>query len=245
MRYEKIFGRGYISTGGQTTTEKVQAKLTLKPGMKVLSVGCGIGGGECRLHQMFGVHVHGLDLSQNMLAVARQRAAEMNITSGVEFEFGNVLIRDFEEGSFDVVYTRDCIIHIREKDALFQRFYKWLKPGGQLLISDYTCCPDEEKPEEFWAYLADRKYDLIPGDDYLQKIKNAGFADAVRDDMSDWFVEILNMEIEKLRSMKDEFLEHHSMQDYLDLENGWLDKVQRVQSGVQSWSLFNGTKQSS
>ena len=103
--------------------------------MKVLSVGCGIGGGECRLHQMFGVHVHGLDLSQNMLAVARQRAAEMNITSGVEFEFGNVLIRDFEEGTFDVVYTRDCIIHIREKDALFQRFYKWLKPGGQLLIS--------------------------------------------------------------------------------------------------------------
>ena len=134
---------------------------------------------------------------------------------------------------------------------------------------DYTCCPDEEKPEEFWAYLADRKYDLIPGDDYLQKIKSksqksflrqgsivrvvvrsvdlgddflkaildAGFADAVRDDMSDWFVEILNMEIEKLRSMKDEFLEHHSMQDYLDLENGWLDKVQRVQSGVQSVSF--------
>ena len=135
MRYEKIFGRGYISTGGQTTTEKVQAKLTLKPGMKVLSVGCGIGGGECRLHQTFGVQVHGLDLSQNMLAVARQRAAEMNITSGVEFEFGNVLIRDFEEGTFDVVYTRDCIIHIREKKALFERFYKWLKPGGQLLIS--------------------------------------------------------------------------------------------------------------
>ena len=114
---------------------QLKAKLTLKPGMKVLSVGCGIGGGECRLHQMFGVHVHGLDLSQNMLAVARQRAAEMNITSGVEFEFGNVLIRDFEEGTFDVVYTRDCIIHIREKDALFERFYKWLKPGGQLLIS--------------------------------------------------------------------------------------------------------------
>ena len=75
---------------------QLKAKLTLKPGMKVLSVGCGIGGGECRLHQMFGVHVHGLDLSQN---------------------------------------TRDCIIHIRDKDALFQRFYKWLKPGGQLLIS--------------------------------------------------------------------------------------------------------------
>ena len=55
--------------------------------------------------------------------------------------------------------------------------------------------------------------------------------------MSEWFVEILNMEIEKLKSMKDEFLEHHSMQDYQDLEDGWLDKVRRVQSGVQSVSL--------
>ena len=74
-------------------------------------------------------------------------------------------------------------------------------------------------------------------DNFLKIILDAGFADAVREDMSDWFVEILNMEIEKLRSMKDEFLEHHSMQDYLDLENGWLDKVQRVQSGVQSVSF--------
>ena len=74
-------------------------------------------------------------------------------------------------------------------------------------------------------------------DDFIKIILDAGFADAVREDMSDWFVEILNMEIEKLRSMKDEFLEHHSMQDYLDLENGWLDKVQRVQSGVQSVSF--------
>ena len=59
--------------------------------------------------------------------------------------------------------------------------------------------------------------------------------------MSDWFVEILNMEIEKLKSMKDEFLEHHSMQDYLDLESGWLDKVRRVQSGVQSVSFTSNS----
>lgn len=242
LRYEKIFGRGYISTGGLTTTEKVQSKLTLQPGMRVLSVGCGIGGGECRLHTMFGVEVHGLDLSHNMLAVARQRAAEMNITSGVTFEHGNVLIRDFQEGEFDVVYTRDCIIHIREKKELFERFFKWLKPGGQLLISDYTCCPDDEKPEEFWKYLADRKYDLRPGNEYLQLIKDAGFANAVREDLSDWFVEILNMEIGKLNAMKDEFLQFHSQKDFNDLEEGWVDKVQRVKSGVQSWSLFLGSK---
>ena len=51
--------------------------------------------------------------------------------------------------------------------------------------SDYTCCPDEEKPEEFWTYLADRKYDLIPGDDYLQKIKSKNLIS--RDSRTAWF----------------------------------------------------------
>ena len=76
-----------------------------------------------------------------MLAVARMRAAELGIGDDqVHFEHGNVLVRDFDEGSFDVVYTRDCIIHIREKKALFERFYKWLKPGGQLLVSGKSSC---------------------------------------------------------------------------------------------------------
>ena len=38
------------------------------------------------------------------------------------------------------------------------------------LLLDYTCCPDEEKSDEFWAYLADRKYDLRPADEYLKFI---------------------------------------------------------------------------
>lgn len=46
IRYEKIFGDGFVSTGGIDTTTKFLAELNLKPGMKVLDVGCGIGGGD-------------------------------------------------------------------------------------------------------------------------------------------------------------------------------------------------------
>ena len=52
---------------------------------------------------------------------------------GAIFLFQPIL--DFEPESFDVVYTRDCIIHIREKAELFSRFFKWLKPGGKLMVS--------------------------------------------------------------------------------------------------------------
>jgi phosphoethanolamine N-methyltransferase len=44
LRYEAIFGRTYVSEGGETTTREFVAQLNLKPGMKVLDIGCGTGG---------------------------------------------------------------------------------------------------------------------------------------------------------------------------------------------------------
>ncbi|XP_072351084.1 uncharacterized protein, partial [Scyliorhinus torazame] len=46
LRYEKIFGDGYVSSGGLVTTKEFVEKLTLLPGQTVLDVGCGIGGGD-------------------------------------------------------------------------------------------------------------------------------------------------------------------------------------------------------
>lgn len=44
LRYEAIFGRTYVSVGGETTTREFVAQLNLSPGMKVLDIGCGSGG---------------------------------------------------------------------------------------------------------------------------------------------------------------------------------------------------------
>ena len=45
LRYEKIFGQGFVSTGGCETTDGFLKTLDLKENMRVLDVGCGIGGG--------------------------------------------------------------------------------------------------------------------------------------------------------------------------------------------------------
>ena len=44
LRYEAIFGRTYVSVGGETTTREFVSQLDLKPGMKILDIGCGTGG---------------------------------------------------------------------------------------------------------------------------------------------------------------------------------------------------------
>ena len=44
-RYEAVFGRGYVSTGGEATTRALLPLLGLRLGQRVLDLGCGIGGG--------------------------------------------------------------------------------------------------------------------------------------------------------------------------------------------------------
>ena len=52
LKYERIFGDGFISTGGKHSTEEFLKTLDLKPGQRVLDVGCGIGGGDFLMAQV-------------------------------------------------------------------------------------------------------------------------------------------------------------------------------------------------
>ena len=105
----------------------------------------------------------------------------------------DAMTADFEANSFDVIYSRDTILHIEQKEELFKLclvsvellmlglanqsnktqmiildsilFQKWLKPGGKLLISDY-CCGVNIDNEEFKSYVRQRNYFLLDPSSY-------------------------------------------------------------------------------
>ncbi|KAE8683324.1 Phosphoethanolamine N-methyltransferase 3 [Hibiscus syriacus] len=135
LRYEHTFGPGFMSTGDIDTTKEFVAMLDLKPGHKVLDVSCGIVGGDSYMAQEFGVHVVGIDLSINMIAIALERASGLNCA--VEIEVADCTTITYPENTFDVIYSCDTILHIQDKPALFRSLFKWLKPEGKVLISDY------------------------------------------------------------------------------------------------------------
>src|SRR3954465_4943185 len=90
-KYETIYGRNFISPGGEATARDILSLVTLMPNMDVLDVGCGLGGAAFLLAQMFGARVHGIDLSRNMLERAQARCREAQLTQMVTFEHADIL----------------------------------------------------------------------------------------------------------------------------------------------------------
>ncbi|XP_021292334.1 phosphoethanolamine N-methyltransferase 1 [Herrania umbratica] len=239
LRYERVFGEGFVSTGGIETTKEFVGKLNLKPGQKVLDVGCGIGGGDFYMAEKFDVHVVGIDLSINMISFALERAIGMNCS--VEFEVADCTKKTYPDNTFDVIYSRDTILHIQDKPALFRSFYKWLKPGGKVLISDY--CKNAGTPSsEFAEYIKQRGYDLHDVKAYGQMLSDAGFDEVIAEDRTEQFLQVLQRELNEVEKNKDAFVSSFSQEDYDDIVGGWKAKLIRSSSGEQRWGLFIAKK---
>ncbi|GKV23689.1 hypothetical protein SLEP1_g33391 [Rubroshorea leprosula] len=239
LRYERVFGQGFVSTGGIETTKEFVAKLDLKPGQKVLDVGCGIGGGDFYMAENFDVHVVGIDLSVNMISFAIERA--IGLKCAVKFEVADCTKKTYPDNTFDVIYSRDTILHIQDKLALFRSFYKWLKPGGKVLISDY--CKSAGTPSsEFAEYIKQRGYDLHDVKAYGQMLRDAGFDKVVAEDRTDQFIQVLQRELHSVEKGKNTFIQDFSEEDYNDIVGGWKAKLVRSSSGEQRWGLFFAKK---
>ncbi|CAM8914821.1 unnamed protein product [Rhodiola kirilowii] len=239
LRYERVFGPGYVSTGGIDTTKEFVAKLELKPGQKVLDVGCGIGGGDFYMAENFDVEVVGIDLSVNMVSLALERA--IGLKCSVEFEVADCTKKEYPDHTFVVIYSRDTILHIQDKPALFRSFFKWLKPGGKVLISDY-CKRAGPPSDEFAEYIKQRGYDLHDVEAYGQMLRDAGFIDVIAEDRTEQFMQVLQKELDCVEKEKQEFINDFSEEDYNDILDGWKAKMVRTSTGEQRWGLFIATK---
>ena len=193
--------------------------------------------------QHYGVDVFGIDLSTNTIALAKEYWASRHpaIKHRVQFHVEDATKMAYPENFYDVVYSRDTILHIQDNLHLFKMFEKCLKPGGKLVISDY-CCGDGEHSQEFQRYVEQRGYHLITVDEYGMTLENAGFADVVAVNDSKYFKEILNKELKVFESIKDEVIAEYSKDDYDYICNRWQGKMCRVESKEQVWGYFAAKK---
>lgn len=110
--------------------------LAVNPGRSLrtaLDLGCG-SGGDCILLARAGYETFGLDISQEALRLAEQRAMKEEVD--LRLQCGDVLALPWEPESFDLVTDRGCFHHIPEEDRsrYASEVARVLRPGGTLLL---------------------------------------------------------------------------------------------------------------
>jgi len=213
--------------------------------MKIIDVGAGLGGSAFHMAKLYNPsEIIGIDLSINMIEIANEKNNKYKYNN-VTFEVADCTLRSFPENSYDFIYSRDTILHIQDKLTLFKNFYKWLKPGGKLFITDYCSGEKNLWNDEFTKYVASRGYDLHTPKNYGKIIENAGFINVQANDETNYWRSLLNNELDKCsegHEVRKEILTEFTEQDLNALMDGWRAKVKRVDAGYQKWGAFYAMK---
>ena len=111
----------------------IAAKLLLRPGQRVLDIGCGWGGMALALARLEDVHVTGVTLSTEQHQIATRRAAEAGLSDRVKFE-----LRDYRElaGRFDRIVSVGMFEHVgvHHYDEFFTKVKELLTDDGVMLL---------------------------------------------------------------------------------------------------------------
>ncbi|PZR96192.1 MAG: SAM-dependent methyltransferase [Stutzerimonas stutzeri] len=112
--------------------EMICRKLRLKPGDKLLDIGCGWGALVCYAAQHYGVEAHGVTLAEEQLKLAREKVEALGLQDKVTLH-----LKDFTqmEGEFDKISSIGMFEHvgIRNHPTYFQAVNRLLKPRGLYL----------------------------------------------------------------------------------------------------------------
>lgn len=134
--YDEFHGHGIKSEEERIawtqTLEQVLSRVEFESD-KVLDVGCGTGEMSLLLAEM-GYHVTGIDLSYEMLAIARSKANARNLE--VVFELGDAESLQFEDETFDVVINRHLLWTLPYFKKALLEWKRVIRKGGLVIIID-------------------------------------------------------------------------------------------------------------
>jgi sterol 24-C-methyltransferase len=158
------------------------ARLGLKPGMKVLDCGCGVGGPMRNISRFSGCSVTGVTINAYQVARANALNAKYGLASTCKAELGDFMnLGEERKGQFDAAYGIEATCHAPDRTKCFSEVYRSLKPGAYFAVYEWVMTP-LYNPNDVYHRLVkheiekgDSLPELTSAESVLQSVKDAGF----------------------------------------------------------------------
>jgi ubiquinone/menaquinone biosynthesis C-methylase UbiE len=172
---EDFAGLDQFHVGGLEATRELASQMNLRPGLRLLDVGCGIGGPARYFAGERGCQVTGIDVTEEFVEVAKRLTKMLKLEGLVEFQKASALNLPFELETFDRASMIHVGMNIADKAGLFREVRRVLKSGGLFAVFDVVRTADG--PIRYpvpWA-LDDETSFVADLKNYRDAMESAGF----------------------------------------------------------------------
>ncbi len=200
-KLELIWGEGFMSPGGPAEVARIVGTADLR-GLEVLDIGCGLGGADVVLVTDFGAaSVIGADVQPDLLQAACLQAARLGLQSRIRYQQIAPGPLSFADSSFDAVFSKDALLHVSDKQAVYRDIFRVLRPGGLLLIGDWLRGPGHNIDALLSEFVAasGHAFHMVTLPYIAECAALAGFAQIETLDRGAWYLEEARSELLRLR----------------------------------------------
>jgi SAM-dependent methyltransferase len=197
---EWLWGEGFLSPGGSAEVYEI-LKRTSVGGRKVLDIGCGIGGIDRLLVTDYGAEkVFGIDIIDHLIARAKYEAEAAGLTEWIEYRLVEPGELEFEDESLDIVFSKDSIVHIEDKQKFYEEIFRVLKNGGEFVGSDWlgSEATNQSQRVRDWLDFSKLDFHFCTAEQMMKLLRQAGFASVSTRDRNKWYRSIVRDEISKV-----------------------------------------------
>lgn len=199
-----LWGDGNLAPGGTADLADVLDGIDTT-GKSILDIGSGLGAIAVELVRNYGAaSVVGVDVEPHLVEHSRERAKKANLADAVTFEVVRPGPLPFKDRTFDIVVTKDAIVHIPDKAQFYQDVLRVLKPGGAFAGSDWLRGGQGVYSDTAaqWLEIVHLDFELQNLEQTSTALQQGGFENIRLNDRNEWYQTEIKNELATLAGDK-------------------------------------------